>query len=99
MWLLGYDEVGLSLSPSANNKANNIGLDKQQKRPLPPTTALSDVSADHALKTVTIEPFPHSSLSMASVHPCKHSAVMKRFLVFFLLSFPSLRDSDNSTGL
>lgn len=56
-----------------------LGYD-EQKRPLPPTTALSDVSADHALKTVTIEPFPHSSLSMASVHPCKHSAVMKRFI-------------------
>lgn len=28
---------------------------------------------------MTIEPFPHSStLSMASVHPCKHASVMKR---------------------
>lgn len=53
----------------------------QQKRPLPPQSALSDVSSDHALKTVTIEPFPHSSsLSIASVHPCKHSNVMKRFI-------------------
>ena len=33
------------------------------------------------MKTVTIEPFPHlSGLSIASVHPCKHSNVMKRFI-------------------
>lgn len=52
----------------------------QHKAPLPPSSALEDVSADHAQKTVTIEPFPHSSLSMASVHPCKHSSVMKKVI-------------------
>lgn len=42
---------------------------------------MDDVSADHAQKTVTIEPFPHSSsLSIASVHPCKHSSVMKKVI-------------------
>ncbi|GAA5919364.1 hypothetical protein JCM5296_002275, partial [Sporobolomyces johnsonii] len=57
-----------------------LGYD-EQKRPLPPASALEDVSSDHALKTVTVEPFPHSSsLSIASVHPCKHSSVMKRFI-------------------
>ncbi|KWU41116.1 hypothetical protein RHOSPDRAFT_27839 [Rhodotorula sp. JG-1b] len=57
-----------------------LGYD-EQKRPLPPTSALDDVSADHAQKTVTIEPFPHSSsLSIASVHPCKHSSVMKKVI-------------------
>ncbi|GAA5946571.1 hypothetical protein JCM10213_006633 [Rhodosporidiobolus nylandii] len=57
-----------------------LGYD-EQKRPLPPTSALEDVSSDHALKTVTIEPFPHSSsLSIASVHPCKHSSVMKKVI-------------------
>ncbi|GAA5849010.1 hypothetical protein JCM5353_008658 [Sporobolomyces roseus] len=50
-----------------------LGYD-EQKRPLPPQPALSDVSSYHAMKTVTIEPFPHlSGLSIASVHPCKHS--------------------------
>lgn len=30
---------------------------------------------------MTIEPFPHSgALSIASVHPCKHSSVMKKVL-------------------
>ncbi|BGP26822.1 autophagy-related protein 3 [Rhodotorula toruloides] len=53
----------------------------EQKHPLPPTSALEDVSSDHALRTVTIEPFPHSSsLSIASVHPCKHSSVMKKVI-------------------
>ncbi|GAA5825870.1 hypothetical protein JCM11251_000036 [Rhodosporidiobolus azoricus] len=57
-----------------------LGYD-EQKRPLPPKSALEDVSADHALKTVTVEPFPHSSsLSIASVHPCKHSSVMKKVI-------------------
>ncbi|GAA5973168.1 hypothetical protein JCM11641_006303 [Rhodosporidiobolus odoratus] len=57
-----------------------LGYD-EQKRPLPPASALEDVSSDHALKTVTIEPFPHSSsLSIASVHPCKHSSVMKKVI-------------------
>ncbi|GAA5852734.1 hypothetical protein JCM9279_003950 [Rhodotorula babjevae] len=58
-----------------------LGYD-EHKRPLPPTSALDDVSSDHALKTVTIEPFPHSAagLAIASVHPCKHSAVMKKVI-------------------
>lgn len=56
-----------------------LGYD-EHKSPLPPKTALEDVSSEHALKTVTIEPFPHSSLSMASVHPCKHSSVMKKVI-------------------
>lgn len=38
------------------------------------------MSADHALKTVTIEPFPHSSIQAASVHPCKHASVMKKII-------------------
>ena len=39
------------------------------------------MSADHAFKTVTIDPFPHSSkLRVASVHPCKHADVMKKVI-------------------
>lgn len=39
------------------------------------------MSADHAFKTVTIEPFLHSStLQAASVHPCKHASVMKKVI-------------------
>lgn len=46
-----------------------------------PSQIFQDVSADHAFKTVTIEPFPHSStLQAASVHPCKHASVMKKVI-------------------
>jgi len=48
---------------------------------LTPSQIFQDISADHALKTVTIEAFPHSStLPAASVHPCKHASVMKKVI-------------------
>ena len=46
--------------------------------PLPPERALEDISGDHAQKTVTVEQHPHLGLACASIHPCKHAAVMKR---------------------
>jgi ubiquitin-like-conjugating enzyme ATG3 len=53
----------------------------QKGRPLTPPQIFQDVSAEHAFKTVTIEPFPHSaSLQAASVHPCKHAHVMKKII-------------------
>ena len=46
-----------------------------------PNQIFEDISADHAHKTVTIEPFIHSSsLQAASVHPCKHASVMKKVI-------------------
>ena len=29
---------------------------------------------------MTMEPFPHSGAQLASVHPCKHASVMKKFI-------------------
>lgn len=53
----------------------------QNRNPLTPAQIFQDVSADHALKTVTIEAFPHSTtLQAASVHPCKHASVMKKVI-------------------
>ncbi|KAJ3809180.1 putative E2-like enzyme [Lentinula aff. lateritia] len=53
----------------------------ENRTPLTTSQIFQDVSADHALKTVTIEPFPHSSsLQAASVHPCKHASVMKKVI-------------------
>lgn len=79
IWLLGYDEVcphcliNISL-------AHNL-LQIQNRTPLTPSQIFQDISADHALKTVTIEAFPHSStLQAASVHPCKHASVMKKVI-------------------
>ncbi|XP_026407171.1 autophagy-related protein 3-like [Papaver somniferum] len=47
---------------------------------LQPELVLEDVSQDHARKTVTIEDHPHLSGKHASVHPCRHSAVMKKII-------------------
>jgi len=57
-----------------------LGFD-ENGTPLTPPQVFQDVSADHAFKTVTIEPFPHAAnLSAASVHPCKHASVMKKVI-------------------
>lgn len=76
-WLAGFDE---------------------DRRPLSAEALLEDVAAEHARKTVTMEPHPHLSLSssssssgpsssnssssssikVASIHPCRHAAVMKK---------------------
>lgn len=45
-----------------------------------PNDTFSDISATHALKTVTIDPHPHLTLSLASIHPCKHADVMRKFI-------------------
>lgn len=39
---------------------------------------LKDVSEEHAKKTITVDPFPHGNFTAASIHPCKHSSVMKK---------------------
>lgn len=39
---------------------------------------LEDVSEEHARKTITVDPFPHSGVLAASIHPCKHASVMKK---------------------
>mmetsp|Transcript_71985 Transcript_71985/g.204150 ORF Transcript_71985/g.204150 Transcript_71985/m.204150 type:complete len:189 (-) Transcript_71985:2600-3166(-) len=45
-----------------------------------PVTPNSTTSQDYAQRTVTIDPHPHLNEPHASVHPCKHSAVMKRIV-------------------
>jgi len=78
IWLLGYDEVCLR---RFLNMFSGSNLVIQNRTPLTPSQIFQDVSADHALKTVTIEAFPHSSsLQAASVHPCKHASVMKKVI-------------------
>lgn len=39
---------------------------------------LQDVSEEHARKTITVDPFPHTAVRAASIHPCKHAAVMQK---------------------
>ena len=52
----------------------------EDKKPLTPAQVFQDVPADHAFKTMTMEAFPHSGQQLASVHPCKHASVMKKFI-------------------
>lgn len=47
---------------------------------LEPSKTLEDVSAEHAQKTVTIDPHPHTGVPSASIHPCRHSSVMKKLV-------------------
>jgi len=48
--------------------------------PLTSKQIMEDISADHAHKTVTVESHPHSGMICASIHPCRHGEVMKRFM-------------------
>ncbi|XP_039141916.1 autophagy-related protein 3-like [Dioscorea cayenensis subsp. rotundata] len=52
----------------------------ESRMPLQPELVLEDVSQDHAHKTVTIEDHPHLPGKHASVHPCRHGAVMKKII-------------------
>jgi len=57
-----------------------LGYD-ENGTPLLHDQIFQDVTPEHALKTVTIEAFPHSvSLQAASVHPCKHASVMRKLI-------------------
>jgi len=51
--------------------------------PLSSSQIFEDISADHAHKTVTVEPHIHTGIVSASIHPCRHSEVMKRFMTKF----------------
>lgn len=51
--------------------------------PLPIQAIMEDISTDYVDKTVTMETWPYmegQSMSMASVHPCKHSHVMQTII-------------------
>ncbi|KAF3795181.1 Autophagy-related protein 3 [Nymphaea thermarum] len=52
----------------------------ESKMLLQPELVLEDVSQDHARKTVTIEDHPHLPGKHASIHPCRHGAVMKKII-------------------
>lgn len=49
-------------------------------KPLSAAEIFMDISEDHAKKTVTLEPHPHIGIPYAFIHPCKHAAVMKKFI-------------------
>uniref|UniRef100_A0A0G4FIR0 Uncharacterized protein n=1 Tax=Chromera velia CCMP2878 TaxID=1169474 RepID=A0A0G4FIR0_9ALVE len=47
-------------------------------RPLKPQDIFEDVLTQYASKTVTVDPHPCTGIPTASIHPCKHSQVMKK---------------------
>mmetsp|Transcript_18679 Transcript_18679/g.45813 ORF Transcript_18679/g.45813 Transcript_18679/m.45813 type:complete len:183 (-) Transcript_18679:301-849(-) len=54
-----------------------FGYDKNRQA-LTPEQIMEDISADHAHKTVTVDPHPHLEVPHASIHPCRHAPVMLR---------------------
>ena len=52
----------------------------ERRNALDPRKTLEDISAEHARKTVTIDPHPHTGAPSASIHPCKHAPTMKRLV-------------------
>ncbi|KAI8967040.1 autophagocytosis protein [Mycotypha africana] len=52
----------------------------EERHPLTSAQVFEDISPDYVKKTVTIESHPHLSLSLASIHPCKHAEVMKKII-------------------
>ncbi|MBW0467128.1 hypothetical protein O181_006843 [Austropuccinia psidii MF-1] len=75
-----------------------MGYD-EHKNPLTPSQTFSDISSDYAQKTVTIEPFPHlNGLNLASVHPCKHSSVMKKMIERMDGSFKEAQQKHAASG-
>jgi len=52
----------------------------EHNEPLTPDEVMEDISSEHANKTVTVEPHPHTGIQLISIHPCKHASVMKKML-------------------
>ena len=52
----------------------------ENRKPLSVEEMYEDISQDHAKKTVTMEPHPHLGPAMASIHPCRHADLMKKFI-------------------
>ena len=52
----------------------------EHKQPLTSEEMFQDISQEHAKKTCTVEQHPNEKMTCASIHPCKHSNVMKVIL-------------------
>jgi len=48
--------------------------------PLNSDDVYEDVLSEYKAKTVTFDPHPHSGIPTVSIHPCKHSLVMKKIV-------------------
>ena len=66
--------------------------------PLTAKETMEDVITDYANKTVTMEAHPHISGPHASIHPCKHGAVMKTIVRNLVAMTASSDDTVQRTG-
>jgi ubiquitin-like-conjugating enzyme ATG3 len=51
--------------------------------PLTDNEMKQDVMMEYRNKTVTIEPHPHTGVRNISVHPCRHSMLLKKMIENF----------------
>eukprot|EP00827_Trimyema_finlayi_P006778 TRINITY_DN829_c0_g1_i10.p1 TRINITY_DN829_c0_g1~~TRINITY_DN829_c0_g1_i10.p1 ORF type:complete len:186 (+),score=59.46 TRINITY_DN829_c0_g1_i10:259-816(+) len=63
--------------------------------PLSQAELFQDINSDYANKTVTFETNPQLGITQASIHPCKHSHMLK-YLICLLYTSPSPRDVEES---
>jgi len=54
-----------------------MGYSEDSSQPLTGSQMMEDVMSDYAMRTVTLDPHPHVAGIHASIHPCRHAAVMK----------------------
>jgi ubiquitin-like-conjugating enzyme ATG3 len=54
-----------------------MGFSENSSQPLTGAQMMQDVMGDYAMRTVTLDPHPHVAGIHASIHPCRHAAVMK----------------------
>lgn len=60
-----------------------VGYD-ENGTPLTVDKMKEDFSQEHADRTITLESHPHiAGLTLATIHPCRHAAVMKRLIEQF----------------
>lgn len=52
----------------------------ESRQPLKAEDIFMDISDDHAKKTVTLKAHPHLPDAWTFIHPCRHAAVMKKFV-------------------
>lgn len=65
--------------------------------PLTAKETMEDVVTDYANKTVTMEAHPHISGPHASIHPCKHGAVMKTIVRNLVTMISSSENAEEGT--
>eukprot|EP00958_Prasinococcus_capsulatus_P026291 scaffold4737_cov371-Prasinococcus_capsulatus_cf.AAC.9 len=79
VWLYGYAEDRTPLQAEQMLEGRADGHARPRRSSLCLLLPFGDdISQDHAQKTVTIDPQPHTDILCASIHPCRHANVVKK---------------------